>query len=86
MIRSLFLSTGLFVLLWGVTFLFVDQVVLNITEQPHDHPAIRSMFTSRVPGGQQIFNPPQWASFCLMSIGSVTLLYAIALPGKSASR
>ncbi|MCA9114236.1 MAG: hypothetical protein KDA79_04070 [Planctomycetaceae bacterium] len=82
MLRSMFFSTGLFVLLWGIAFLFIDRVTLNITEQPHDHPAIRAMFTSVEPGGKQLFDPPQWAAFSLMSIGSVTVLYAVALPKK----
>jgi hypothetical protein len=30
----------------------------------------------------KLFNPPDWAAFSLMSVGSVTMLYAVALPRK----
>ena len=31
-----------------------------------------------------IIDPADWAAFTLMSIGSVTMLYSVALPKKSA--
>jgi len=40
------------------------------------------MFMSVNGNRQKVVDPPDWAAFSLMSIGSVTILYAIALPRK----
>lgn len=82
MLRSTFFSAGLFVLLWGVSFLFIDQLVLKMQEEQAQNPDVRGMFTTVTPRGQKVFDPPDWAAFSLMSIGSVTMLYAVALPKK----
>ncbi len=34
---------------------------------------------------QKVINPPEWAAFSLLSIGAVTMLYAVALPKKKQS-
>ena len=31
---------------------------------------------------RQMIDPPDWSAFCLLSVGSVTVLYALALPGR----
>ena len=31
---------------------------------------------------QKVFDPPEWLAFSLMSVGTVTMLYAIALPKR----
>ena len=31
---------------------------------------------------KQVIDPPEWAAFSLMSIGTVTMLYSVALPKK----
>ena len=82
MMRSCFFAAGLFVTLWGVSLLFIDEVVLNMKEEPNQEEGISAMFTSITPRGQKVFAPPDWAAFSLMSVGSVTMLYAIALPRK----
>ena len=30
----------------------------------------------------RVIDPPDWAAFSLLSVGAVTMLYAIALPKK----
>ena len=35
----------------------------------------------QVSAGKQV-DPPDWAAFSLMSVGTVTMLYAVALPRK----
>jgi hypothetical protein len=43
----------------------------------------RGLFITRDGGDQAVFDPPEWAAFSLMSIGTVTMLYAIALPKRN---
>jgi len=31
---------------------------------------------------KRVIDPPEWAAFSLMSIGTVTMLYTVALPKK----
>ncbi|HEX6983981.1 MAG TPA: hypothetical protein VF170_01335, partial [Planctomycetaceae bacterium] len=32
--------------------------------------------------GREVIDPPDWAAFALLSVGGVTVLYALALPGR----
>jgi len=82
MLRSSFFSAGLFVALWGVSFLMVDKVVLNVKADKSKPSGFRGLFTGVSPERKQIFDPPDWAAFSLMSVGTVTMLYAVALPKK----
>lgn len=86
MMRSTFFSAGLFILLWGVAFLFVDKVELSIKGKPQQPGSGFRGFFSRVTttnaNRQKVIDPPEWAAFSLLSIGAVTMLYAVALPRK----
>lgn len=82
MLKSCFFSTGLFVTLWGVSLLFVDQIVLNATEEGDPENTISAMISTVTPENQKYVDPPDWAAFSLMSVGAVTMLYAVALPKK----
>jgi len=82
MLRSTFFSMGLFVALWGAAFLAVDKVILTSRAQSDREPGFRGLFTSVDAQRQQIIDPPDWAAFSLMSVGAVTMLYAVALPKK----
>lgn len=157
MLRASFFGTGLFVALWGVSFLFIDQVTLvedsqqtaqnaaanqgqgqsasntpsqaaagnrapNMVAQnavrqnaqpvsqpvsqpfgagarqapqrptgfrgSYSPPASTANGTADPAAGglklkrPRVINPPDWAAFSLMSIGAVTMLYAVALPRK----
>jgi len=97
MLRATFFAAGMFVALWGTAFLFVDQIVLNVPEDyaqqqyqqqqyQQQNQGFRGLFASNTqpqygPRGR-VLSPPDWAAFSLMSIGSVTMLYAAALPKK----
>ncbi len=82
MLRSSFFATGLFVLMWGGAFLMVDKVILHLTEEsPQNQTGFRGLFTTNA-ARQKVFDPPDWAAFSLLSIGSVTMLYSLALPKK----
>ena len=88
MLRATFFSIGLFVLMLGASFLLVDKFVLNIKttamkEQPRS--GFRGLLGPSAPVAVEKpseFNPPDWAAFTLLSIGSVTMLYSVALPKK----
>jgi len=80
--RASFFAVGLFVALWGVSFFFVDKITFKSSEEVQRQPGLRGMFTSVTPQRQRTFDPPEWASFSLISIGTVTMLYSFALPKK----
>ena len=85
MMRSTFFSLGLFVTLWGVAFLFVDKVELTVKEEQKQQTGFRgflSKFSKPNEKKQHVIDPPEWAAFTLMSVGAVTMLYAVALPKK----
>jgi hypothetical protein len=83
MLRACFFATGLFVCLWGASFLFIDSLVLNIDDQPQTDGGFRGLLgmvtTAEAP---KVFSPPEWAAFSLISIGAVTMLYSVALPKR----
>jgi len=85
MLRSIFFATGMFVALWGVSLLFIDSIVLKTETEETRAQGFRGLFSSSASQGQKVFDPPDWAAFSLMSIGSVTMLYAVALPNKKSS-
>lgn len=82
MIRASAFAIGLFVALWGVAFLCVDQLVLF--EAPAEDSGIRGMLISTRINEETrpVIDPADWVSFLLMSIGSVTMLYSVALPRR----
>ena len=85
MLRATFFATGLFLALWGVTFLFVERIELKMKSEAKPQPGFRGLFsrlTTTQPQRGKIIDPPDWAAFSLMSLGAVTMLYAIALPKK----
>lgn len=84
MLRSLFFAGGLFVALWGGSFLMVDEMVLTFKDEPKEErdEEFRGLFMSKDENDRKVFNPPEWAAFSLMSIGTVTMLYAVALPKR----
>ncbi|QDT42948.1 hypothetical protein Pan241w_30430 [Gimesia alba] len=89
MFRSSFFAAGLFVLLTGTSFLFVDKMVLThkvVLEEPEPvrEPEFRGFLgmTTLNEDQQEVLNPPDWAAFSMMSIGAVTMLYAAALPKR----
>ena len=85
MMRSTFFSLGLFVTLWGVAFLFVDKVELTVKEEQKQQTGFRgflSKFSKPNEKQHRVIDPPEWAAFTMMSVGAVTMLYAVALPKK----
>lgn len=86
MLRSTFFSIGLFITLWGASFLVVDKFVVNVKDETARTPAFRGMFAgnANVPQARQrVIDPPDWVAFSMLSVGAVTMLYAVALPKKN---
>jgi hypothetical protein len=81
MMRATFFAIGLFVTLWGVGFLVVDKMVLNMKSDAQQG-GFRGLFNSVTPERARVIDPPDWAAFSLMSVGTVTMLYSVALPKK----
>ncbi len=75
---------GLFITLWGISFLFIDKLMIKTKEVPAQEKAFRGLFAAVTPNGKQhkIVDPPEWAAFSLLSIGTVTMLYSVALPRR----
>ena len=84
MLRGTFFSVGMFITLWGASLLFIDKLVLNMPDDAGGRNAnFRGMYQGNQPGQRQkVIDPPEWAAFSLLSVGAVTMLYAIALPKK----
>ncbi|MEX0701054.1 MAG: hypothetical protein WD069_03075 [Planctomycetales bacterium] len=86
MLKSSFFAGGLFVALWGASFLFIDSVVLKEKSDPQQRQeGFRGMLAqnnqnNRNAKNDNVIDPPDWAAFSLMSVGAVTMLYAAALP------
>jgi hypothetical protein len=61
----------------------VDKIVLH--NPPEDRAGIRGMLAKHQIDDEAlpVIDPADWAAFLLMSLGSVTMLYAVALPKKS---
>ncbi len=83
MLRSSFFSAGLFVALWGVSFLMIDKLVLKSSDDASSKQGnFRGLFTSSGPDRKKVIDPDDWVAFTLMSVGTVTMLYSVALPKK----
>ena len=84
MLRTFCFAVGIFIAMWGTTFLMVDQMTFACKVEPvvQRDPEFRGFFVTLNENRQRVFNPPQWVAFSLMSIGSVTMLYSVALPKK----
>ncbi len=87
MLRSGFFAFGMFVALWGGAFLAIDRIVLKVEQKPEDAEklSLKRLLTSIDADKKHVFRCPDWGAFSLMSIGSVTMLYAVALPKKGSS-
>jgi hypothetical protein len=82
MLRGTFFSIGMFIALWGVSLLFVDKLVLKVQDDPARTPGFRGMLAGNPQPHPKVIDPPDWAAFSMLSIGAVTMLYAVALPKK----
>jgi len=85
LLRASFFATGQFVLFAGISLLMFDKLVLFKSDAPERKEGLRGMLAKPQTVAEEkreVIDPPDWAAFSLMSVGSVTMLYAIALPKK----
>ncbi len=82
MIRSFFFAAGLYIITCGLTCLLVDKMTLNWRDLTESPSGSRGWFTSVSDDRRCVFDPPDWLAFSLMTVGSVTALYSIALPNR----
>ena len=82
MMRATFFAIGLFVTLWGGGLLLIDKFELHGKAEEPRPTGFRGLFTAVTPERKQVIDPPEWAAFSLMSVGTVTMLYSVALPKK----
>jgi hypothetical protein len=86
--RHQFLFIGLFVLLIGLQFRYVSayhltpQATKFLAERTgQGTPAGYSLFSmTGAPAPQEVLNPPDWLSWCLISAGAVLALHSLAMP------
>lgn len=84
MLRASAFATGLFIAMWGAAFLVIDKVVLFNPPPEREEKGIRAMITKQQVADEDrpVIDPADWTAFTLMSIGSVTMLYSVALPKR----
>jgi hypothetical protein len=86
--RNQFFFLGLVVLLIGVQVRYVSAYVLNpqatkfLADRTGTSTAASSMFTAfgDVTGARKVVSPPEWLSWCLISVGAVLCLHSLAMP------
>ena len=91
--RHQFLFIGLIFLLLGLQVRYVSAYVLNpkATRFLAEHtgqssPTTSSVFSAAsdtVAGPRKTLQPPEWLSWCLISVGAVLVLHSLAMPKPS---
>jgi len=82
--RSLFLASGVFLIVLGVQCLGVVQFTLKIRDEAS--PATSFLDSTPQLGPQKKLTPPPWAPWSLMSTGAVVCLYSFTLPKRVAGK
>lgn len=82
MIRAMFLTLGLYFVLTGAGFFFVDELTLTHQASEVDSPVL-DFITSRADNGQRKLDAPEWLPFTCIGLGAVTMMYAVALPKQA---
>jgi hypothetical protein len=86
--RNQFFFIGLVVLLLGLQVRYVSAYVLNpgatkfLAERTGQSPAATSVFAAfgEATGARKVVQPPEWLSWCLISVGAVLCLHSLAMP------
>lgn len=85
--RNQFFFIGLLVFLIGFQVRYVSAYVLNpqatqfLADRTGQSTGVSGMLTAG--GARKVIQPPEWLSWCLMSVGSVLCLHALAMPKPS---
>ena len=86
--RNQFFFIGLVILLVGIQVRYVSAYVLNpqatkfIAERTGHSQAESSLFSAfgNATGARKVIQPPEWLSWCLISVGAVLCLHSLAMP------
>ncbi len=88
--RNQFFLLGMLLLLLGVQFRLVESFQLNDKAQKmfaHGQATPQATVVSLIPDNSplphKVIHPPQWLGYSLISIGSVLILHALAMPKPS---
>ena len=84
--RNQFFFLGFIVLLIGLQVRYVSAYVLNpeatkfLAERTGQSAAATSMFSAfSATGARKVVQPPEWLSWCLISVGAVLCLHSLAM-------
>ncbi|MCC6126132.1 MAG: hypothetical protein IT426_14315 [Pirellulales bacterium] len=80
--RSLFLSIGIFLMLFGVQCLGVRQFTFKAREEPP--PQTSLLDSTPAVGPQKKFVPAPWVPWSMMASGAVVCLYSFTIPKRVA--
>jgi hypothetical protein len=87
--RNQFFFIGLVVLLLGVQVRYVSAYVLNPeatkfladrTGQSNSATNVLFALAPGAPATRKVLQPPEWLSWCLISVGAVLCLHSLAMP------
>ncbi len=82
MIRSIYFTFGLFIALWGLSLICIDSIIIKKESAwIVSEPSISQYFKTN-DKQQRILMLPAWVAFGLVSLGTVTMLYSVALPDQ----
>lgn len=86
--RNQYFMMGVILLLIGIQLRVVDSYVLNaettriLTQRAGTQTQQVALFAAQTAAPEmahKIIRPPEWAGWCLMSIGSVLILHSLAM-------
>jgi hypothetical protein len=93
--RNHYFVAGLVLLLVGAQLRMVDSYILNaeatrmfstqFASQSSAGAKMTSLIASAAPAQRRVLRPPLWLGYALMSIGSVLILHALAMPKPGGS-
>jgi hypothetical protein len=86
--RNQFFFIGLVILMLGIQVRYVSAYVLNpeatkfLAERTGDSSPSSTFFTAvaGASGARKVVQPPEWLSWCLISVGAVLCLHSLAMP------
>lgn len=87
MARAFFIGLGIFTIVLGVQCVMIDEFRLRFQKTPEPDPApqfaSRASFSPNPPQPEDIkVQTPDWAPWTMLSVGTVTIIYAFALPKR----
>ena len=79
MLRAFFCAVGISLVIMGGECLVVEKAVLTETKQQVAHNSFLQVAAEVPAHGGRVVEPPEWAPWTLLSVGTVILLYAFTV-------